>query len=344
MKGRYGIHMTTYGSILPRAALVARLAEATPKTKKRLKILDWYREHGKNISLTSRRFGIQRLTLRRWIKKIEVGGISGLNDHSHRPKHLRASTTPWETVAAVVNIRKRYPAWSKYKIRTLLDSDGIKVSASTIGRILKRRELIGSRISMKRKHASLEPRLRFQRGLKIANPGDLVQIDTKYIMLPNGNKLYQFTAIDVLTKIRVLRIYKSQSSRNGKDFLETCFKALPFLIKAVQTDNGAPFLKEFDQYCQKINLTHYFIYPRTPKQNTYVENSHGSDQREFYQLGNKVKSYDQYPLMQKRILDWEKTWNEIRPHQALNYLTPKAYFIKWQTGRLPTKDIITLQT
>ena len=98
MKGRYGSRMTIYGSILPKAALVARLVDATPKARERLKILDWHQKHGQNISLTSRRFGIQRLTLRRWIKKTKLGGVAGLNDKSHKPKHLRTMTTPWETV------------------------------------------------------------------------------------------------------------------------------------------------------------------------------------------------------------------------------------------------------
>jgi transposase InsO family protein len=204
--------------------------------------------------------------------------------------------------------------------------------------------MINAKVSAKKKRAALTPRTRFPRGLKIANPGDLIQIDTKYIMLANGYKLYQFTAIDVLTKLRALRVYQSQSSRNGRHFLETCFKAFPFAIRAVQTDNGAPFLKEFDQLCKKIKLTHYFIYPRTPKQNSYVEISHGADKREFYQQGKGVTYYQDYPLMQKRLSEWQKIWNEVRPHQALNYLTPQAYYHKWQSDRLPTKDVITLQT
>src|SRR3989344_2445189 len=344
MKGRYsGRTMTIYGSILPGAALVARLVDASPKARQRLKILDWHQKHEQNISLTSRRFGTQRLTLRRWVKKAKIGGIAGLNDRSHRPKHLRTMVTPWETVMAVVEFRKQYPAWSKYKIKTLIARKGIQISASTVGRILKRRGLINQKLSCKRKRAALNPKARFPRGLKISNPGDLIQIDTKYIMLANGYKFYQFTAIDVLTKNRVLRVYQSQSSRNGKHFLETCFKQFPFKVRAVQTDNGAPFLKEFDQLCQKIKLTHYFIYPRTPKQNSYVEISHEADQREFYQQGNGVSYYENFPLMQKRLLEWERVWNEIRPHQALNYLTPRAYLTKWLTSRLPTKDVITLQ-
>ena len=336
--------MTIYGSILPRAALVARLVDASPKARQRLKILDWHQKHRQNVSLTARRFGVQRLTLRRWIKKTKLGGVAALNDQSHRPKHLRTMTTSWTTVMAVVELRKQYPAWSKYKIKTLLAQKDLQVSASTVGRIFKKRGLISQRVSTKRKKAALSPKARFPKGLKISNPGDLIQIDTKYIMLANGYKFYQFTAIDVLTKIRVLRVYQSQSSRNGRHFLETCLKEFKFKVKAVQTDNGAPFLKEFDWYCRKIKLTHYFIYPHMPKQNTYVEISHGADQKEFYQQGNKVKSYQQYPLMQQRVLAWEKTWNEVRPHQALNYLTPKAYLEKWQQGRLPTRDVITLQT
>lgn len=349
MKGRYaGGHMTIYGHILPGASLVARSAlkagNLTERGKQKLKIVDWCQRHGQNLSLTSRRFGIERLTLRTWIRRVKQFGPAGLNDRSHRPKRLRQPNTPWETVMAVANLRKQYPAWSKYKIQVMLLRNGIKASASTIGRILKRRGLIHHKVSAKRRRAALRPKARFPRGMRISRPGDLIQIDTKYIMLVGGYKFYQFTAIDVLTKLRVLRVYPSQSSRNGRHFLKTCFKGFPFKVAAVQTDNGAPFLKEFDRLCKELNLPHYFIYPRTPKQNTYVEISHGADKREFYQQGNGVRTYQEYPVMQDRILRWEKIWNEVRPHQALSYLTPRAYFQKWQTGRLPTRDTITLQT
>lgn len=343
--GRYASgRMTTYGYVLPGAALVARSAlkagSLTKRARAKLRILDWHQKHGQNISLTSRRFGIQRLTLRSWIKKLRILGPAGLNDHSHRPKRLRQPVTPWNTVMKVVALRKQYPAWSKYKIAVLLQADGIKTSVSTIGRILKRRGLIHHRASAKRRKAALHPRARFPRGLRISGPGDMIQIDTKYLV-SSEKKLFQFTAIDVLTKLRVLRIFSSQSSRNGASFLEICLKEFLFPIKAVQTDNGAPFLKEFERLCQKKQLTHYFIYPRTPKQNTYVENSHGSDEREFYQQGNLCAEES---LMQKRILEWQGVWNKVRPHEALNYLTPMQYFQKWQTSRLPTKDTITLQT
>lgn len=337
--------MTIYGSILPGAALVARSAlrsgHLTKRAKVKLKILDWHQRHGRNFSRTSRRFGIQRLTLRIWVKRIRQMGPAGLNDRSHRPHRLRQPATPWEIVMNVVNLRKQYPAWSKYKIQILLARQGTKVSASTVGRIMKRRGLIHHRASAKRRRAALHPKARFPRGLRISRPGDMVQMDTKHIMLPGGKKHYQFTAIDILTKTRVLRVHPSESSRNGARFLKTCLRAFPFKVRAVQTDNGAPFLKDFVRICQQKKLPHYFIYPRTPKQNTYVENSHGADKREFYQQGNV---YQNRELMDRNLRGWEKVWNEVRPHEALNYLTPMAYLKKWQTSRLPTRDTITLQT
>lgn len=344
MKGRYaGRYMTIYGYVLPGAISIARSAflagNLSERAKQRLKILDWHRDHSRNVSLTARHFGLSRYTVRNWQKKLERLGPRGLNDESHRPKNLRRSTVSWEIVSEVVKIRKQYPAWSKYKIQVLLPAH-LKTSVSTIGRILKRKGLISKKISRKRQKAAKHPRRRFPRGFRVSCPGDMIQMDTKHIMTIGGRKLYQFTAIDVLGKQRVLRIYSSPSSRNGADFLQECINNFDFEIKNIQTDNGSEFLGEFDNLCKKLDIPHYFIYPRHPKQNTYVETSHSADEREFYQQGNTSSLLE---TMQVKIIEWQNIWNKIRPHESLNYLTPEAYYHKWQTSRLPTKDVITLQ-
>lgn len=336
--------MTIYASILPGAASIARSlirgGNVSKRAKERLKIVDWYMARDKNQSLTARHFGIQRETIRKWWRRLQEGGPAALNDRSRRPSRPRKPTTAWEAVAEVVRIRKEYPAWSKYKIHTLLPKN-IIMSVSTVGRILKRRGLIDKKASKRRSRAATSPKTRYPRGMKISAEGDMVQIDTKYIMLVGGRKYYQFTAIDVLSKRRVLRVYKTQSSKNGALFLEECIRSFPFVVKAVQTDNGAPFQKHFDALCKEKMMPHYYIYPRTPKQNTYVEISHGADKREFYLQGNV---YEDFETMQRKIAWWEYVWNNVRPHQALNYLTPSQYLEKRQSSRLPTKDVITLQT
>jgi len=347
MKGRYaGSHMTIYGHMLPGAIRIARWSARTgcltERAKHKLKILDWYRTNGQSISLTGRHFGITRKTLREWLKRLKRDGPSGLNEKSKAPKNTRQPTTSPELIMQVVKIRKQYPVWSKYKIRKILERDyGIKTSASTVGKILKRRGLIDKKKSAKRRKAALRPKLRFPRGLRVSEAGDMIQMDTKYINLPAGRKLYQFTAIDVLSKRRVLRVYPSPSSRNGRLFLEECVRAFPFKIESLQTDNGGEFLKEFDAKCRELKIPHYFIYPRTPKQNSYVERSHGSDKEEFYQLGNVHQNLE---FMNQKIREWQNVWNEKRPHQALDYRTPNEYLEYLKTTNLPTKNVITLQT
>lgn len=336
--------MTIYASTLPGAASIARSAlrsgNISKRAKERLKIVDWYIAHNRNQSLAARHFGLQRETIREWWRKLQEGGLSALNDKSHHPHHMRKPATSYEVVAEVVKIRREYPAWSKYKIYPLLPENA-KTSISTIGRILKRKGLIDRKISIKRSRSAKHPKARFPRGMKISVPGDMVQMDTKYIMLVGGRKYYQFTAIDVLSKRKVMRIHKTQSSENGALFLEECLAAFPFMVRAVQTDNGASFQKHFDALCKARELPHYYIYPGTPKQNSYVEISHGADQREFYLRGNVYEDFD---VMRNKIAWWEYVWNNVRPHQALDYLTPNQYLEKRQTSRLPTKDVITLQT
>lgn len=337
--------MTIYGTILPGATSVARSAFLTGKLTKRakykIKVLDWHKAHGNNSSLTARHFGIGRMTLYRWIKEFRRYGITGLNEKSRKPKRLRKPTVSWNIVFEIVKTRKEYPAWSKYKIRTILVKKGITVSVSTVGRVLKRKGLINPKISRERRKSALSPKKRFPRGLRIKEAGDMVQMDIKHIMLPGGKRFYQFTAIDVLSKRKIIRVYSSESSRNGAHFLTECILNFPFPIKAIQTDNGSTFQKEFTKLCWIKEIPHYFIYPRNPKQNSYVEISHGADEREFYQQGNTCSLL---PAMQRKVKEWENIWNNVRPHQALNYLTPAEYLFKAQNSPVPTKDIIVLQT
>jgi len=337
--------MTIYGHILPSAVSLANWAARTSniseKAKQRLRVVDWLRVHNNNISLTSRHFGLNRETVRIWLRKFRQAGMLGLNDQSHRPKSVRKPTTDWKIVSEIIEIRKQYPAWSKYKIRKMLSRQNMIVSASTVGRVLKRKGLINRKMSVKRAKAAKSPRKRFPKGFRIVLAGDMVQMDTKYVNLIGGKRIYQFTALDVLTKKRVLKYYSSLTSKNGADFLRYCLKKFPFPIRAIQTDNGSEFLKYFDALCKGLNIPHYFIYPRQPKQNTYVEVSHLADKNEFYLQGNIGCDIE---LMKKRLEEWEHIWNYVRPHEALDYLTPDEYLNRLHFVPLPTQNVIVLQT
>lgn len=338
--------MTIYGFLAPGTSRIARWGSrtdlVTPAARRRLAVLDWHRAHGANVSLTARHFALTRETVGTWVQRFRTAGLPGLADRSTRPTHLRTPTTSSVIVTAVVRWRKQYPAWSKHKLAVLIArEDGLFVSASTVGRILKRRGLVDVKKARKRQRAALHPKRRFPRGFTVRAPGAFVQVDTKFVVVTGGVTYFQFTATDVLTKLRVLRAYRNQTALTATLFLQELLTAFPFPVQAIQSDNGAPFLGTFQKRLIQRGITHYFTHPHTPKENTYVERSHGSDEREFYQQGNH------HPLLvtlQRKLAAWEMTWNTFRPHQALNYLTPQAYYRKWKTTGIETKDYITLQT
>lgn len=344
MSGRYaGTAMTIYGSRIPGATRIAswasRVQGLTPREKQRLVILDWHRDHGNTVSLTARHFGMSRKTVHRWLRRFRERGLPGLKDRSHRPHHLRTPTTPWKSVEAVCRTRREHPTWSKHKIAAFLNGE-CAVSVSTVGRILKRRGFIDEKASKKRQRAIRHPRTRFPRGLVIRAPGDLVQMDTKVKTVVGGRKLYQFTAIDVLTKLRVLDMSAGCSSRTAAAFLATCLRAFPFPIRAVQTDNGSEFRGMFDGLLAERGITHYFGDPHWPRCQSYVERSHRTDEEEFYAQGNLRTTV---AALRPRVKAWERTYNTVRPHAALRMLTPSAYFQRWKTETLPTRDTLILQ-
>lgn len=332
MKGEIGTTLGIYGEIIPGSRRLSRIVDLSKKGKHRLKWIDHYHRHG-NARLTCRYFGISPTIFYRWYKRWEVEGNLGLEEKSRRPRRFRSSKIPYETISLVVSLRREYPAWSKYKLAVILKRDhGISLSASTVGRILKKKGMIDERkVNKKRKAA--RRRLRRQKAekyLKELSPGSLLYIDTKHLTFP-GKTFYQFTAIDSKTRIKFLRIFSSASSTNGKRFLEDMRQFMPFPVNNIQTDNGSEFLQHFHQELQRLKITHYFSDPACPKQNSRVERGIQTSEYEFWNFkeGYTVEELNQFAD------EWNCIYNYVRPHQALAYKTPMEYY-KYLTNDVST--------
>ena len=131
--------MRIISRIGPRASSLARLrGEPSKKARQRLKWFDYYNSHGGNARLTCRYFGISPQTFYRWKRRYNPRHIGSLEERSRRPKHLRQPTYSAELVEAVLKLREEYPRWGKEKLATLLNGKGNQVSASMVGRIIRR--------------------------------------------------------------------------------------------------------------------------------------------------------------------------------------------------------------
>jgi hypothetical protein len=69
-------------------------------------------------------------------------------------------------------------------------------------------------------------------------PGHRLQMDVKFLeRIPGTRKrLYQFTAIEDCTRIRVLKVYDTCNQRSAIQFLNEVWQRLPFRIHVLQTE------------------------------------------------------------------------------------------------------------
>ena len=329
MKGSVGTSTSIYHTRLPHQRKLERMSrtfDLSKSAKLRVSWLTHYRKHA-NATVTCRRFGISRNTLYKWAARYAERGPRGLEDLSRAPKTRRISKVPWQTVDLICSIRKEQPAWSKHKVAVILARDhGITLSASAVGRIMKRKGLYDERVSRKRSKAAKrrQQRLRAEWWMKNAFPGCLIQVDTKHLRFA-GKKFYQFTAIDCFSRLAFCRVFSSASSKCAEMFLEELAGFMPFPLVALQTDNGSEFLRHFDEATEEMLVTHYFSHPYCPKENAHVERK---IQTTKYELWAFKEAYTVREL-NELVDEWNHTYIYVRPHQSLDYLTPVEFLNDW---------------
>lgn len=334
--------MSVYGAILPGTARLARVPAAlTTRAKQRLSWIRWHQEHGQNVCRTCERFAISRDTFYRWHNRYQAEGVAGLEDRSRRPQRVRQRTWSVELVQEVQRLREEYPRWGKEKLARLLPPE-LATSVSTVGRILsylKFRGLIkeprGKAISVRRPrqrpHAIRKPK-----DYQPQAPGELVQLDTLDIRPIPGVVLKQFTARDVVSRWDVLEVHHRATASLAAQFLDTLLQRMPFPVRALQVDGGSEFYAEFETACLEKGLPLFVLPPKSPKLNAHVERANRTHTEEFYEvtpdLPWTVTELTPY------LLDHERVYNTIRPHQSLGYLTPWAFWQQWQAQHPPDKE------
>ncbi|MBU1127051.1 integrase core domain-containing protein [Patescibacteria group bacterium] len=326
--------MNQYGMVLPGAGYLASLARRTnisKEAKKRLRWFDYYHKTN-NARLTCRHFGISPQTFYRWKKRFAADDLTSLESKSSRPHQVRQPETPATVVQAIKGLREQYPCWGKDKLIILLQNRGINVSASTVGRTINRlkargllKEPVNETLVKLARKRKWKPRyaVRKPKDYSVKAPGDLVQLDTLVIKLLPDLVRYQFTARDIISKRDALKVYSRQTSFCAVLFLDYLERSLPFKIKALQIDGGSEWRKEFEAECQKRNILLFVLPPRSPKLNGCVERANRTHREEFYQTKEIALSLNEH---NQQLARWEHTYNYIRPHQALDYLTPDEYY------------------
>ncbi len=271
-------------------------------------------------------------TLKYWIFRFRKYGMSGLMNKSRRPRS-QPNEKEIRVKERIIELRKETKLCAK-KMNYKLKKDGIIVSDRLIGKIIKNERLV-------RRYRTRKLKMKY--GKIPLVPGDLVEIDIKYVPKRVKNKrYYQFTAIDCASRWRYLEIYDDMGNGSAIKFLKRVIEKSNFRIRAIKTDNGSCFTNRYTGYlkstdpanprlhpldleCQKLNIIHYLIDPGKPAQNGKVERSHRTDQEMFYDRTN----FKTVLGLKRAIKQWNINYNNLE-HCALDGLTPNEALARVQ--------------
>ena len=245
-----------------------------------------YQQNGHSVTDTANRYHISRKTVYKWRKRWD-GTRESLEDRSRRPKN-----SPRRQTEAEINLVKRQAKRNKWQDIILAYQGarerGYSRSFGCFSRTVRKlRDQKPKKVRKKRKNKPYQ---------RAAYPGQKVQVDVKFVpseCVTDGNKYYQYTAVDECTRWTYRYMYNEHSTHSSIQFLHQLVKACPFQIKRIQTDNGTEWTKQLiandpkDLTSFELGLKAYGIeYQRirvaTPRHNGKVERQHRIDQARFY--------------------------------------------------------------
>jgi transposase InsO family protein len=271
-------------------------------------------------------------SLKYWLSNYRKQGMSGLANKSTRPKS-HPNETPIREKERIIEMRKETKLCAQ-KLNYKLRKEGMAVGTRTVGKIIKQEGLTRKYRTRKLKYKYIKVPL---------SPGELVEIDIKYVPKKLANKrYYQFTAIDCASRWRYLEISDDMGNGSAIKFISRLIEIAPFKIRAIKTDNGSSFtnrytgylksrdpikprMHPFDLLLMENNIMHYLIDPGKPAQNGKVERSHRTDQEMFYDR----RKFKTVIGLKRAVKQWNIEYNNLE-HCALDGFTPNEALARVQ--------------
>jgi transposase InsO family protein len=276
------------------------------------------------------RYGISRITGYKWLDRFRQSGVSGLHDRSRVPRSC-PHQTPDELIECILDENSRY-GWGARKILKRLQKrfpNRALPARSTVFDILERHDRVRSRRARRRwKHPGAAP-------FNTTAPNQIWTVDFKgQFLTRDGLYCYPLTVVDhfsryllcceALPDVRTQGVYRQ--------FLQLFREhGLP---DAIRSDNGSPFastgihgLTRLNVWWLQLGITHQRITPGNPQQNGAHERMHRTLK------ARAIKPPAANLCLQQRLFNsFRRTYNDIRPHEALDDETPAS---RWKPSARP---------
>lgn len=293
----------------------------TCAVEERMRFVVAVRKHDEPFAATCRRFGVSRRIGYKWMERFEEEGAAGLLDRSRAPLHHPQSVV--EAIAErCLEVRRAHPSWGPVKVRAYLERRAPATewpAASTIGELFGREGLTVKRKLRRRSPPSSAPFAHCE----AAN--DVWCIDFKgWFLTGDGMRCEPLTLTDAYSRY-LLRCQAPPctDTEHVWPVLDAAFREFG-LPHSMRSDNGSPFasrgaggLSRLSVKLIKAGVVPERIAPGKPQQN-------GRHERMHLTLLQETARPPASSLREqlKRLREFQRLYNEERPHQALGNATP----------------------
>jgi len=272
-----------------------------------------------------RRFGVSRKTGYKWLERYEEGGVEGLIDRS-RAAHNHPQAITSAIAKRCLKARRAHPTWGPVKIRAWLARRTPRTSwpaASSIGALFDREGLTVKRRLRRRGPPSSAP---FGH---CGGPNNVWCVDFKgWFLTGDGTHCEPLTLSDAHSRYLLrCQVLPRTDTDHVWPVIEAAFREFG-LPQRLRSDNGAPFasrgaggLSQLAVKVIKAGVMPERIAPGKPQQNGRLERLH------LTLLQDTAKPPARSLREQlERLREFQRTYNEERPHAALDNDTPAEHY------------------
>ena len=282
---------------------------------------------GAPVTEVARRYGVSRQAVYGWLGRYESDGLTGLADHSHRPRSQPRQLDA-DIEALICQWRGAHPRWGPRRLVFELGKAEVSPlpSRSTIYRVLVRHHLVPAR---KRKRRRQDYK-RWQR----EEPMQLWQLDvTGSVFLADGTELKLISGLDDCSRFCVIAAVVRRATGRAVCRAFVAAMRLYGIPDEVLTDNGKVFTGRFgkprpaevlfERICRKNGIKQLLTRPYSPTTIGKVERWHQTLQTDFLTGAGPFESIER---AQTAVDAWRAEYNQERPHQSLDMATPAERF------------------
>ena len=292
------------------------------------------------ISALCREYGVSRETGYKWLKRFKRDGAEGLEEKSRRP-HASPLATAEDVVAAILELREKYPRRGPKKLVVLLRNKlgAATPSVATIARVLKRLGMVRRRSRFGRAVSIVEKRPE----MRAVAPNELWTVDFKgWWRSKDGERCEPLTVRDAFSRfVLAIKVLATTSMPGVRSAFEVLFKKYG-VPQAIQVDNGVPFinvqarggLTRLSAWWVSLGIHVVRSRPGCPQDNGGHERMHRdmSADLQAFPTGSR--------FAEQRACDrWRVEFNRVRPHEALGGKTPSELYKPSERRLVTTKFI-----